>query len=232
MELSERLKHIADCVPAGKRIVDVGCDHAHLPIYLVQRGLVPGALAADVRKGPLEHAKANISMCGLSDVIETRLSDGLKEIRPGEGETLIIAGMGGILIRRILMDAPETAISMHTWILEPQSDMDLVRRQIYETGFHIDEEIMVQEEGKYYPIIRARKGEASCPCEAELKYGPVLLKKQNPMLLKALQKEEATLGKILTELYKKDTENTRVRAVEKETELRLVKEAMRYYEMQ
>lgn len=102
MQLSLRLSAIAGLVTRGNRLVDVGCDHGYLPVSLYLDGKIPGAIAMDVRKGPLSRAQEHISQYGLDAYIETRLSDGLEALKPGEGDTLVIAGMGGPLMERIL----------------------------------------------------------------------------------------------------------------------------------
>ena len=101
MQLSLRLTAIAEMVTEGNRLVDVGCDHGYLPVYLVQNKKIPTAIAMDVRKGPLSRAEEHIAQYGLLDYIETRLSDGLEALKSGEGDTLVIAGMGGPLMERI-----------------------------------------------------------------------------------------------------------------------------------
>ena len=95
MQLSLRLSAIAEMVTEGNRLVDVGCDHGYLPVYLIFEKKIPQAIAADVGKGPLSRAREHIHQYGLDNYIETRLSDGLKEIGKEEGDTLVIAGMGG-----------------------------------------------------------------------------------------------------------------------------------------
>ena len=107
MQLSLRLSAIAGLVTRGNRLVDVGCDHGYLPVSLYLDGKIPGAIAMDVRKGPLSRAQEHISQYGLDAYIETRLSDGLEALKPGEGDTLVIAGMGGPLMERILTDGAE-----------------------------------------------------------------------------------------------------------------------------
>ena len=101
MQLSLRLSAIADLVTEGNRLVDVGCDHGYLPVYLIFEKKIPQAIAADVGKGPLSRAREHIHQYGLDNYIETRLSDGLKEIGKEEGDTLVIAGMGGPLMEKI-----------------------------------------------------------------------------------------------------------------------------------
>ena len=102
MQLSLRLQTIADMVTEGGVLADVGCDHGYLPVYLVLNKRITGAIAMDVGKGPLSRAKEHILAYGLEQYIETRLSDGLTALKPGEADTLVIAGMGGPLMEQIL----------------------------------------------------------------------------------------------------------------------------------
>ena len=109
IHLSKRLKMLANMVSEGNRVADVGCDHGYLPIFLMQHGRIPGALAMDVRKGPLKAAREHIASCRLEDYIECRLSDGLKAYIAGEADTIICAGMGGRLMERILTEGMDKA---------------------------------------------------------------------------------------------------------------------------
>ena len=104
MELSKRLKTVAAAVTPGHRVADVGTDHGYIPIYLVERGLCPAACAMDVNRGPLARAEEHIRQEGLSDRIGVRLSDGLEKLSPEETDTVVISGMGGELICRILRE--------------------------------------------------------------------------------------------------------------------------------
>ena len=110
MELSKRLEMVAGLV-TQERIADIGTDHGYVPIYLYKQGRIKKAYACDVRKGPLEKCKKNIALYGAEDVIETRLGSGLTPLRPGEAETAIMAGMGGMLIVHILQDSPAGAFA-------------------------------------------------------------------------------------------------------------------------
>ena len=160
MQLSLRLSAIADMVTTGNRLVDVGCDHGYLPVYLIQQKKIPSAIAMDVRKGPLSRAKEHIRQYGLEEYIQTRLSDGLENLKAGEGDTLVIAGMGGPLMERILTDGQSVRDSFSEMILQPQSDIPHFRRFIQSQGFQIVEEKMVEEEGKFYPMMRVVR---TCP---------------------------------------------------------------------
>ena len=119
MELSKRLKAVADMVGTGSVLADIGTDHAYIPIWLVSRGSVPRAVAMDVNEGPLKRAQENILQNGLEEKIETRLSDGFKALAPGEADTAVIAGMGGGLTVRILKNGMEVVRSLKECILQP-----------------------------------------------------------------------------------------------------------------
>lgn len=157
VDLSKRMQAVADMVPAGHIAADVGCDHGFVSIYLIQKGICPFVYAADVRPGPLGRAKEHILQYGLQDFIVPVLSDGLREVPVGESgaDVMIAAGMGGKLTVRILQDAASKTAQLSACVLEPQSEVWLVRRHLEQTGFVIVRENMVFEEGKYYPVIFA-----------------------------------------------------------------------------
>lgn len=107
IRLSVRMSALADMVTPGSRLADVGCDHGYIPIYLCRTGRIPSAIAMDIHEGPLERARQHIEECGLSDRIQTRLSDGLEKLGGDEADTVLIAGMGGCLMCRILIAGDE-----------------------------------------------------------------------------------------------------------------------------
>lgn len=155
MELSKRLQTVANAVTPGSRVADVGTDHGYVPIYLVERGLCPGAIAMDVNEGPLTRAEEHIRAEGLSDRIQTRKSDGLAALAPEETDAVVIAGMGGALMCRILQDATAFLEAGRELILQPQSEWFKVRRLLSASGYRITKEWFLEEEGKYYVVIKA-----------------------------------------------------------------------------
>ena len=187
--LSRRLGMLADMVTRGSRVVDVGCDHGFLSIYLVQQGISPRVLAMDVRKGPLAAAAQHIAECGLGEYIETRLSDGLYEYRLGEADTLVCAGMGGRLMARIVSESMEKAEALGELILQPQSELRVFREFLRTNGFRVVAEDAVYEEGKYYFSMRAvpdRKVAATGQYTTEEQrlfdeYGELLLREKHPV---------------------------------------------------
>lgn len=179
VQLSMRLRAIAGMVTKGNRLADVGCDHGYLSIWLVSEKTVPSAIAMDVRPGPLSRARENITRYGLEDYIETRLSDGLAKLEPGEGDTLVIAGMGGPLMERILKDGAKVREGFQELILQPQSDLPHFRHFLSEIGWEIVREEMIKEDGKFYPMMKAVRnnaGEKTVYTEEEAWFGPLLLK--------------------------------------------------------
>lgn len=152
--LSNRLKSVAAMVTPNSRLCDVGCDHGFLSIYLYQNGIITGGIASDVRKGPLSAATEHIKAAGLESVLETRLSDGLMNIEPGEANSLVIAGMGGPLIVSILEAKPEVSNAFAEIIIEPQSQIKELRYALERLKLCIADEDFVFEEGKYYPVFK------------------------------------------------------------------------------
>lgn len=155
MKLSKRLEHIARLVSKGNRLADIGTDHGWLPISLVLENKVPFALAMDLRKGPLLRANQHIQEYALESKINTRISDGIQNLEMGEIDTIVIAGMGGELMVRILKDGERMRTGIKEYILSPHSDWALVRKYLREEQYQIIKEDMVYEDGKYYIIIKA-----------------------------------------------------------------------------
>ncbi|MDE7276621.1 MAG: class I SAM-dependent methyltransferase [Lachnospiraceae bacterium] len=220
--LSERLGAVAAMVTEGNRVCDIGCDHGFVPIYLLQQGISPGALAMDVREGPLEQARIHIKAYGLETLIKARLSDGLAAFRKGEADTLICAGMGGRLMMRILSEEEEKAASFRELILQPQSEIQQFRSFLRGQGYLLTDENMIEEDGKFYPMMKAVKsehgfsnfdktlpqGEGSKTFwqQMEDRYGPLLLQRKHPVLYRYLEREARICDEVLWQLQDQGTE--------------------------
>lgn len=211
--LSARMQAVADLVTRGNRVCDVGCDHGFVSIYLAQQGVSPQILAMDVRSGPLQAAREHILAYGLEHIIETRLSDGLHNFKCGEADSLICAGMGGRLMMRILTDDREKTDSFQELILQPQSELEWFRRTLYVEGYCVSAENMIEEDGKFYPMMRAVKAEAKDGGNGdenlqklEFRYGSLLLRNRSPVLIRFLEKEQKNYEKILDSLKKQGIE--------------------------
>lgn len=215
MQLSVRLEAVAKLAGEGTCLVDIGTDHAYVPIRLVESGKYKRALAMDVNKGPLLRAEENIRLHGLEDKIETRLSDGARNLCAGEADTAVIAGMGGALTIRILTQGRENLEGVGHFVLQPQSEIENVRRFLHRHGFSIDAEDMVKDEGKYYPMMRVSRGEQKAWSLCEYRFGKYLIGQKNPVLVQFLEKEEKKLLQILEKLK----ENTAEEAVRRRESL-------------
>ena len=218
MELSKRLKAVAELVTPGMRLADVGTDHGYIPIYLTDAGVIPSAIAMDINKGPLERAKEHIREHGLEGKIQTRLSDGLKNLQMNEADCMIAAGMGGGLVIRILSEERDTAGSLKELILQPQSEIDSVRKYLTEEGYRIVAEDMVYEDGKYYPMMKAvpcMAGAGEIPySEEELEFGRVLLQQAHPVLGQFLEREMEIQNRILSALESQESVRAKKRMEE------------------
>lgn len=200
MNLSKRLMAVADMITDGNRVADVGTDHGYIPIYLALHKRVPFAIAMDINKGPLERARDNIKQYNVDDIVETRLSDGLKELKCEEADSIVIAGMGGILINRIISEGSHVINSVKELILSPHSDVELVRKQLGTLGFTIEDESMVLDEGKYYFVIKAVPGIPENYDELSLFFGKKLLERKDETLKAYLEKENSKRDTILSKL--------------------------------
>ena len=171
MALSRRLETIAGLVPPGTTAADIGTDHGLIPAALAGRGICPHVIATDLRPGPLKAARSLIRTRGLEDRVSLRLGDGLAPVRPGEADVIIVSGMGGALMRRILENGRETAAAASCLILSPQSELEAFRSFLWQESYFIDEERILEEDGKYYFILRVHPGEAQTLSREELCFG-------------------------------------------------------------
>ena len=163
INLSVRMKMIVGLVPDGVTVADIGTDHGYVASYLVKEKKYKKAIATDVNEGPIKKAQKNIDALKLSDKIETRLGDGLDVLEDGEADTVVIAGMGGMLICKMLSEAAEKLTKIDNLILQPQSDIEEVRRHVHKLGFKIERESICMEDGKFYIAMRAVHGEEDPP---------------------------------------------------------------------
>ena len=157
LELTPRLQLLADWVPQGTRLADIGTDHGHLPVWLSLQGRIVSAVASDLRKGPMERAKENGRTYGAQN-IDYRLGNGLGEISSEEVDVIVIAGMGGETICSILEEAPWTADGEHTLLLSPHTKAEELRRYLMEHGFEIRREALVYDRGTIYPVMEVVAG--------------------------------------------------------------------------
>ena len=159
-ELTPRLRLLADWVPPGARLADVGTDHGYLPVWLRLHGRVVSAIACDLREKPLSRARETGRTWG-ADGVDYRLGNGLAVVSPEEVDTIVIAGIGGENIAAILARAPWTADGRHTLLLQPQSRAEVLRVFLAENGYAIRREALAEDRGTLYPVMEAGGGEMS-----------------------------------------------------------------------
>ncbi len=226
-----RLAAIADLTAPCDTAADIGCDHAYLSILLVQENRAKRAVACDLRPGPLAAAKKNVERAGLSAQIDLRLADGLAELSPGEADAIVIAGMGGPLMQRILSEGEAAAKAARQLVLSPQSDAAAFRRFLWENGYVFLAEDMVCEDGRFYPLMRVRPAEdheERQPLgEADFAFGPLLRKQPHPVFRAWLLRQEAAQLKIRENLAAREEDERRVkRREEAEEELGRIRRAL------
>ena len=153
--LNNRLNLCAEMVRKGKRIADIGTDHAYLPVWLVRAGFASFALACDIKAEPLMQGEQTIKKYHVEDLVETRLCDGLNAVSPNEVDDIIIAGMGGETIVHILSDASWLKDKNKNLILQPMSKHELVIEYLYKNGFELKEHRCTIADGKIYTAFTA-----------------------------------------------------------------------------
>ena len=206
IELSMRLSAVASMVKQAKCVADVGCDHGFVSVYLMQNGIAENVIAMDVNKGPLARAKEHVQDYGMEDYIELRLSDGLEQIDKEDGvDTVILAGMGGKLMEKILSDAFARELYIPNLVLQPQSDLMSFRAFLRKRDYVIEEETMVLEDGKYYPMMRAcyrgvRREGADYESDFSDAFGPILLAEKHPVLHGFLEREISKFEDIVAKM--------------------------------
>ena len=193
LPISKRLLCCASMVQPGSRGADIGTDQGYLGIYLLQSGAARHVIACDLRKDPLENARRNAKLFGVDGEMELRLSDGLEKILPDEVDTVVMAGMGGDLIQKILSQCPWRKREGLQFILQPQSAGNVLRRWLCEDGFEIRREEPVQDGHFLYTVMDIRQGEPA-PLTPGTEYAsPALLASGIPLVGNYLARVENAL---------------------------------------
>ena len=193
LPISKRLLCCASMVQPGSRVADIGTDHGYLGIYLLQSGAARHVIACDLRKDPLENARRNAKLFGVDGAMELRLSDGLEKILPDEVDTVVMAGMGGDLIQKILSQCPWRKREGLQFILQPQSAGNVLRRWLCEDGFEIQREEPVQDGHFLYTVMDIRHG-VPAPLKPGTEYAsPALLASGSPLVGNYLARVENAL---------------------------------------
>ena len=210
--ISKRLETVASFVPKGAVLLDVGSDHAYLPIELVEKGHIDRAIAGEVVEGPYQSAVKNVESHGLTEKIQVRLANGLAAFEEADQVSVItIAGMGGHLIATILEEGLDKLANVERLILQPNNREDELRSWLQEHGFQIIAESILKEAGKFYEIIVAEAGKVNLSA-TDVRFGPFLSKEVSSFFIQKWQKEVAKLEFALSQIPEKNQEERQVLA--------------------
>ncbi len=186
LQLTPRLQAVANLVPEGAHLADVGTDHAHLPVWLLREGRITAAIASDIRPGPLERARGTVEAYRLQERVSLRLCPGLEGVAAYEADTVTICGMGGDMMVSILAAAPWTKEGV-TLILQPQSGQPRLRRWLVAHGYEIQLECLAKEAHRWYPVLLARGGRGAGRYPPEALAGPEWAWREEPLRLPYLR---------------------------------------------
>ncbi len=248
IKLSLRLQQIANYVTEGARVADIGSDHALLPVFLLQSGKSPSAIAGELNKGPYQAARKQAADAGLSSRLDVRQGDGLAVLRAGEADTVTIAGMGGHLMRDILEagNVEGKLADVQELILQPNVGEDAVRMWLLDRGWYLQDEAILEEDGKIYEVLRAIKhpdatnknsalyDPSLLPIELDdftkksilLRMGPYLLHKNNPILVKKWRSELVKFERICKQLSESELEESANKLVQFRLEIKVIEEVL------
>jgi tRNA (adenine22-N1)-methyltransferase len=221
IEISQRLQTIGDMVKKGHRVADIGSDHAYLPTYLIQKEIATFCVAGEVNHGPWQSAARQVKSAGLTDKIDVRLGDGLAVLTPGEVDTVCIAGMGGSLMVTILDAGKEKLEGVSQLLLQPNVAAPQVRRWLWENGWQLSREAILEEDDIIYEILEAVPGNPNVPYEHQDKsreelfeIGPYLWKEKSPVLRKKWAQERDKLRAVQARLEHAKNEQADIRKKE------------------
>lgn len=226
MELSKRLKRIAEHVDKCESVADIGTDHGYIPIYLVKEGICKKAIASDINKGPIEKAKVNVAFEGVSDKVKCLLGPGLNPLKVGEVNGVILAGMGGNLTRDILLADMDKVKKYDFIILQPAQNPEVLREFLYKNDYEIIDEDLIKDEGRFYELFKVKYNENSekLVFEDELEYevSPLLKEKGHP-LFKEFIEEKINRCETILSFIKEDTEAAKKRKSDLEEKINKLK---------
>ncbi|MDA8352609.1 MAG: tRNA (adenine(22)-N(1))-methyltransferase TrmK [Firmicutes bacterium] len=216
--ISDRLSAVARLIPPGRIVADIGSDHAQLLVHLAEHQVLDRGIAGEVNRGPYENAADRVRESGWSDRIDVRLGDGLKVLRPGEADVVVLAGMGGSLIASILSRGKEKLDATTQLVLQPNNHGDQVRRWLLEQGWEIKQEELVKEGGILYEIVSASSGAPEHPYQGLpfsgdilRKLGPLLCRDRHPLLGERVAEEVDRLDRALDSLRSARTPEAQMR---------------------
>lgn len=179
MMISQRFRAIMDRVPKGAVLADIACDHATVPITLLNDQKIPSAIAVDIHQQPLQRGQRAAEAVGVADKIVFRLGDGLSVLAPGEVDVIVIAGIGGVLIEQILQDSPAVVAEADRLILVPHRSPSVLRDWANRLGYFISDEQVIFEDQYYYELIIIEPKKQGHLQDWELTFGSVLARRHD-----------------------------------------------------
>ena len=226
-QLSKRLAKVGEFVPSQARLADIGSDHAYLPVRLMLAKKISYAVCGEVVKGPYESALHQVTLQGLADNITVRLADGLFAIEPSDKiDTITICGMGGNLIKQILLEGKERITGEELLVLQPNVGEATLRKYLVANGYSIIAEEILEENKKIYEIIVAKKlVQPMSLNEAQYLFGPILMQEKSPVFIKKWQRELMQRQRVLQQLQN-SAQNHDQKIVELQVEMKLIEEVL------
>ncbi len=227
-KLSKRLTAVSQQLLQNKVLADIGTDHAYLPCYAYLNGIIPSAIGTEINVGPYQSARSLVKKLGLSDFIDIRFGDGLSVLRKCEAEQIVIAGMGGALITKILEEGKAKLGCAERLILQPNVAVEKVRRWLYENKWTIKEECILEEDDVIYEIVTADRGRDTRPFHKnDFLFGPYLLKKKSAVFRKKWAEELKKQQLILSHLNQAErSAEVDERRIQVESMIQRIKEAL------
>ena len=226
-QLSKRLAKVGEFVPSQARLADIGSDHAYLPVRLMLAKKISYAVCGEVVRGPYESALHQVTLQGLADNITVRLADGLFAIEPSDKiDTITICGMGGTLIKQILLEGKERITGEELLILQPNVGEATLRKYLVANGYSIIAEEILEENKKIYEIIVAKKlVQPMSLNEAQYLFGPLLMQEKSPVFIKKWQRELMQRQRVLQQLQN-SAQNHDEKIAELQVEMKLIEEVL------
>lgn len=226
MKLSKRLMAIANLVEKNSIVADIGTDHGYVPKYLIDKEISKKVIGTDISIGSLDKIKSYVNDLGYGDKIDIRLGNGLEVIQPLEIDTVIIAGMGGLLIQEILDKDKLVSDSIKNFILQPMVASKELRKYLIENNFEIIEERLIKEDNKYYEIIHARRGKSYVEKEIDYEISPYLIKTKHVLLKEFVQNKIHIAESIILDIKDIKTEKSNRRNRELMDQINQYKEVL------
>lgn len=247
MKLSTRLTKIAEQIPTGSRLADIGSDHALLPVFAMRKGIITKAIAGEVNAGPRDAAQRQVNEAGLKEKINVRLGNGLAVIEPGEVDVVTIAGMGGVLIVSILSEGIDKLDGVKRLVLQPNVGEENVRRWLLEHDWFLSHEQILEEDGRIYEILTADRLPDSSASNKQLysgltlnndshtyeidedgllRFGPYLIQEGSAIFQKKWAHEINKLEKVAASTGKSENEEAQVKTTAFRQQIQQVKEVL------